>query len=519
VVGECEYIAGLRKEAKINKERLQEALVKASLGPIRGIYTREVAMQVVRGELVDPIMGESLRNGKITFKGGLLAEGISKGVEYFKDREVAKKIKNLEARDREERMRRQVEALAKKEQGQYEYVGEPANILPDNIRNGKKSDKENFKEIVVKNKGDSVWSIFGNKPTQKQLEEFIEKNPYIAARGVVRDEKGNIINLTIRVGETILVPENIATSYKAGYTPAINRNKEGSDNSQGALDVCFDPNANNKYDSKYGNIFGARGTGTLNHNQDGIDTIEGFNIPREQKEIAKNQLIQAIKEFNNLSNEQKEKLSNLIQKSESGKSFSILDIFVADAQAAPLVVPAIGACISNPACVAGVMSLSTVTYYTLQNAISKTKEFIKDESYKSIKSGGSNDQNKQNIKQQPGSAAATGAPDPDDDFDFDPDDDGLKQYEKFKKQDGSGRYECEKPESPVWKKTENFKDQFRTNGLKGKEKEYYRWDKFHKDIEVYDNKGRYIGSLDPVTGKQYRTGDMQINKILKNILK
>jgi len=81
VIGECEYIAGLRKEAETNKERLKEGLVKASLGPIRGIYTREVAMQVVRGELVDPIMGESLRNGKVTFKGGLLVEGISKGVE------------------------------------------------------------------------------------------------------------------------------------------------------------------------------------------------------------------------------------------------------------------------------------------------------------------------------------------------------------------------------------------------------------------------------------------------------
>ena len=45
-------------------------------------------MQLVRGELVDPLLGESLRKGKLTFKGGLLAEGISKGVEYFKDNQV-----------------------------------------------------------------------------------------------------------------------------------------------------------------------------------------------------------------------------------------------------------------------------------------------------------------------------------------------------------------------------------------------------------------------------------------------
>jgi hypothetical protein len=251
VVGECEYIAGLRAEAETNKERLKEALVKASLGPIRGIYTREVAMQVVRGELVDPIMGESLRNGKITFKGGLLVEGISKGVEYFKDNQIKEKRKNIEKSDYEERMRKHAEALAKKEQGQYEYVGEPANILPNDIRNGKKSDKENFKEIVVKNKGDSVWSILGNKPTQKQLEEFIKQNPYIAARGVGRDQNGNIINLTIRVGETILVPENIAAAYKAGYTPAINRIKDSSGDVQ---DVCFDPNSGDKY----ANIFGVQ---------------------------------------------------------------------------------------------------------------------------------------------------------------------------------------------------------------------------------------------------------------------
>ncbi len=251
VVGECKYIAGLRADAESNKERLKKALVEASLGPIRGIYTREVAMQVVRGELVDPIMGESLRNGKITFKGGLLVEGISKGVEYFKENQIKEKRKNIEKSDYEARMRKYAEALAKKEQGQYEYVGEPANILPNDIRNGKKSDKENFKEIVVKNKGDSVWSILGNKPTQKQLEEFIKQNPYIAARGVGRDQNGNIINLTIRVGETILVPENIAAAYKAGYTPAINRIKDSSGDVQ---DVCFDPNSGNKYT----NIFGVQ---------------------------------------------------------------------------------------------------------------------------------------------------------------------------------------------------------------------------------------------------------------------
>jgi len=55
-----------------------------------------------------------------------------------------------------------------------------------------------------------------------------------------------------------------------------------------------------------------------------------------------------------------------------------------------------------------------------------TADKLKDESYESIKSEDSNDKNKQNIKQKPGTAVATGAPDPDDDFDFDPDEDENK---------------------------------------------------------------------------------------------
>ncbi|WHA05384.1 hypothetical protein N3Z17_02420 [Candidatus Bandiella numerosa] len=265
VVGECEYIAGLRAEAESNKERLKEALVKASLGPIRGIYTREVAMQVVRGELVDPIMGESLRNGKVTFKGGLLAEGISKGVEYFKEKQVEKKIKNWEIRNQEERMRMEVEGLTKGEQGQYEYVGEGRKVEPGMVRDALNQDNvggvvegglgDSYKctggiciaddhgddygktagnkegkwsKILVK-KGHTVWGMYNNKPTSAELEEFIKQNPYIAARGVVRDADGNIKHLEIRAGEEISVPKDIATSYKAGYTSTGSRTTENKE--------------------------------------------------------------------------------------------------------------------------------------------------------------------------------------------------------------------------------------------------------------------------------------------------
>ena len=241
VIGECEYIAGLRAEAETNKERLKETLVKASLGPIRGIYTREVAMQVVRGELVDPIMGESLRNGKVTFKGGLLVEGISKGVEYFKEKQEEKKIKNWEIRNQEERMRREVEGLTQKEAGRYEFSGGVVEgqvgdsykctggiCIADDHGKTAGNKEEKWSKILVK-KGDTVWGMYSNEPTNAQLEEFIKRNPYIAVRGVVRDANGNIKHLEIRAGEEISVPKDIATSYKAGYTSTGSRTTENKE--------------------------------------------------------------------------------------------------------------------------------------------------------------------------------------------------------------------------------------------------------------------------------------------------
>ncbi|MFI4983867.1 MAG: colicin E3/pyocin S6 family cytotoxin [Rickettsiales bacterium] len=65
----------------------------------------------------------------------------------------------------------------------------------------------------------------------------------------------------------------------------------------------------------------------------------------------------------------------------------------------------------------------------------------------------------------------------------------------------------------------NFKDGYHTNGLKGSDKRFYRFDTFHKDIEVYDGNGKNLGSLDPVTKKSYKPGTGIINQILKRIIK
>ena len=120
---------------------------------------------------------------------------------------------------------------------------------------------------------------------------------------------------------------------------------------------------------------------------------------------------------------------------------------------------------------------------------------------------------KQKLQQQKNHGTTSFMPDPDD---FEPDED---EFTRFKKKDGSNRYECEKSESPQWNETQHFKDEFRTNGKQGKYKEYYRWDRLHKDIEVYNDKAQLLGSKDPVTGKMYRQGNMQPNNKLQSILK
>jgi hypothetical protein len=112
-----------------------------------------------------------------------------------------------------------------------------------------------------------------------------------------------------------------------------------------------------------------------------------------------------------------------------------------------------------------------------------------------------------------------GAPNIDPD-DFEPEEDpDNDKFAHFKKKDGSNRYECEKTESPEWNKAENFKSEFKTNGQNGKNREYYRWDHKHKDIEVYNGKAELIGSKDPITGRMYRKGNMQPSNKLKSIIK
>ena len=125
-------------------------------------------------------------------------------------------------------MRMEVEGLTKNEAGRYEFSGgvvegqvgdsykckagickadDSSKIGGSKIGGNKEAgskEGEKWSKILVK-KGHTVWGMYNNKPTSAELEEFIKQNPYIAARGVVRDGDGNIIKLTIRAGETTLI--------------------------------------------------------------------------------------------------------------------------------------------------------------------------------------------------------------------------------------------------------------------------------------------------------------------------
>jgi hypothetical protein len=57
--------------------------------------------------------------------------------------------------------------------------------------------------------------------------------------------------------------------------------------------------------------------------------------------------------------------------------------------------------------------------------------------------------------------------------------------------------------SPIFKAFNNFRGKTKTDGI-GKNKKYYEWDFTHNDIEVYDNKGKHLGSMDPFSGEMIK---------------
>ncbi|HDZ3341715.1 TPA: hypothetical protein RSU91_002265, partial [Staphylococcus aureus] len=60
-----------------------------------------------------------------------------------------------------------------------------------------------------------------------------------------------------------------------------------------------------------------------------------------------------------------------------------------------------------------------------------------------------------------------------------------------------------KSSSPIWKKYRSAKNGRKTSGS-GNSRRYYEWDNTHKEIEVYNSKGKHIGVMDPLTGKMIK---------------
>lgn len=56
-----------------------------------------------------------------------------------------------------------------------------------------------------------------------------------------------------------------------------------------------------------------------------------------------------------------------------------------------------------------------------------------------------------------------------------------------------------KAASKAWHEATHFKGELRRSG-----NEIWAWDKLHNDIEVYDKRGRHLGSRSPTTGELYK---------------
>ncbi len=270
-------------------------------------------------------------------------------------------------------------------------------------------DDEGFERIMVE-KGHTVWRIYGNKPTQRQLEEFVENNPYIAARGVGRDAKGNITHLNIQVGERISVPKYIANSYKSGYSVNAKSNPIAEEVFLEAEYTCPDSNAPNFPVAIKQDL--GMGEGKIN----------SLDISYSEKQKAKYLLKASLKELGAMSDGERAKLTQRKEKGTLGRMLDAINPFhVEEAQAAvPL---AIAACAANPACAAAAATLTTASGIALSNAIKATSEHISSDSIseKSKHQDQSKVDKQQKLIKQLAGKTGTGMPDPNNNNDDDDD--------------------------------------------------------------------------------------------------
>ena len=81
--------------------------------------------------------------------------------------------------------------------------------------------------------------------------------------------------------------------------------------------------------------------------------------------------------------------------------------------------------------------------------------------------------------------------------------DSVKERQEQSNEDYGGRDGRAKgPRGDYWDGLQNYRGGIRTNGLKGKKKEYYEWDYTHNDVEAYNSRGDHLGTRDPNTGER-----------------
>jgi hypothetical protein len=60
-----------------------------------------------------------------------------------------------------------------------------------------------------------------------------------------------------------------------------------------------------------------------------------------------------------------------------------------------------------------------------------------------------------------------------------------------------------KQDSPIWNELDSAGGGRKTSGS-GSDKRYYELDHTHRDIEVYDKRGRHLGTMDPTNGNMIK---------------
>lgn len=83
------------------------------------------------------------------------------------------------------------------------------------------------------------------------------------------------------------------------------------------------------------------------------------------------------------------------------------------------------------------------------------------------------------------------------------DSDNADETEKTADPGGDRVANPTKGESEVWKDLDNAGKGRKKSGS-GSSTRYYEWDYTHNDIEVYNNKGKHLGSMNPTTGEMYK---------------